>query len=181
MEHTWGCLLAGAERRGEGRGEAGAGNGCGWGRGWVSPPPRLLLGLTAAAWASWSSGRAAPGAPCAAWAGKLLGRVVLDAGSEKELWEQLSLARDMGVLTPEDEEAAAVLPAQGGDCTLLSVSREDHGCLWSCQWSMVSPSQHINVMRDSGAHSAQDPAGPGRRRSRAPQPANEFWAVLEHF
>jgi hypothetical protein len=65
-------------------------------------------------------------------------------GSEKELWEQLSLARDMGVLTPEDEEAAAVLPAQGGDCTLLSVSREDHGCLWSCQWSMVG--QHRNVM-----------------------------------
>jgi len=47
--------------------------------------------------------------------GKLLGRVVLDAGSEKELWKKLSLARDMGVLTPEDEGAAAVLPAQGGD------------------------------------------------------------------
>ena len=74
-----------------------------------------------------------------------------------------------------------MLPAQGGDCTLLSVSREDHGCLWSCQWSMVGPSQHKNVMRDSGTHSAQDPAGPGRRRSRAPQPANEFWAVLDHF
>ena len=79
----------------------------------MSPPPRLLLGLTAAAWTSWSSGPACCAVCCLR--GKLLGRVVLDAGSEKELWEQLSLARDMGVLTPEDEEAAAVLPAQGGD------------------------------------------------------------------
>ena len=107
-------------------------------------------------------------------------------GSEKELWEQLSLARDMGVLTPEDEEAAAVLTAQGGDrCASFSQSsavtvRSMHGCLWSCQWSMVS--QHKNVVRDSGTHSAQDPAGAPAQPRRAPQ-ANEFWAVfiMEHF